>query len=74
MFLAFFISASEPNCIYNLCSKSGQKIGKQFDRAQACPIFYSGEKPDPENPGKSGYQFFFYFGSDFQNAHYNLLF
>ena len=45
-------SATGPNCIYNLCSKSGQKIGKEFDPLQVLTIFFSGKKPDPENPGK----------------------
>ena len=67
-------SASEPNCIYNLCSKSGQKIGKQFDRAQPCTIFISGKKPDPENPGKNLDIKFFFFWSDFQNGQQKLLF
>ena len=45
-------SSTRPNCLYNLCSKSGQKIGKEFDFAQVRPLFFSGKKPDPENPGK----------------------
>ena len=67
-------SASEPNCIYNLCSKNGQKNGKEFDRAQACPIFFPGKKPDPENPGKFRIPNFEIFWSDFDNGQQKLLF
>ena len=66
-------SASEPNCIYNLCSKNGQKNGKEFDRAQACPIFFPGKKPDPENPGKNPDTKFFFYWSEIQNGHYKLM-
>ena len=45
-------SSTRPNCLYNLCSKSGQNIGKEFDFAQVRTLFFSGKKPDPENPGK----------------------
>ena len=39
-------SASRPNCIYNLCTKIGQKIGKEFDQVQVHPRKISGKKPD----------------------------
>ena len=45
-------SSTRPNCLYNLCSKSGQKIDQNFEFAQVRPLFLSGKKPDPENPGK----------------------
>ena len=45
-------SASEPNCINNLYSKSGLQNGKEFDQLQVPPRKISGKKPDPENPGK----------------------
>ena len=53
-FLHFSCAAacsSKPNCIYNLCTKSGQKIGKELDHLQVSPNKNSGKKPDPENPG-----------------------
>ena len=46
-------SSSKPNCLYNLCSKSGQKIGKELDRPQVSPNKNSGKKPDPKNPRKN---------------------
>ena len=49
-------SASKPNCINNLCSKSRLQNGKEFDPHQVPPRKNSGKKPDPENPKKSGYQ------------------
>ena len=30
--------------------------GQEFDLAQVRALFFSGEKPDPENPGKSGFE------------------
>ena len=70
-FLHFSCAAacsSKPNCIYNLCSKSGQKFGKELDRPQPSAIYFSGKKPDPENPGKIRISNFCYFGSDFKNG------
>ena len=67
-------SATGPNCIYNLCSKSGQKIGKEFDPQQVLARKNSGKKPDPENPGKIRMTNFCYFGSDFMNGYYKKLF
>ena len=61
-------SATGPNCIYNLCSKSGQKIGKEFDPLQVPARKNSGKKPDSENPGKIRISNFYYFGSDFKNG------
>ena len=54
-FLHFSCAAacsSKPNGIYNLCTKSGQKIGKELDHLQVSPNKNSGKKLDPENPGK----------------------
>ena len=65
-------SSSKPNCLYNLCSKYGQKIGKELDRLQVSPNKNSGKKPDPENPGKIRLSNSNYFGSDFKNRHYKL--
>ena len=45
-------SSTKPNCLYNLCSKYGQKIGKKLDHLQLSTNKNSGKKPDPENPGK----------------------
>ena len=45
--------ATRPNCIYNLCSKSGLQNGKEFDQCQVPPRKISGKKPDPENPEKN---------------------
>ena len=67
-------SSTRPNCLYNLCSKSGQKFGKEFDFAQVRTLFFSGKKPDPENPGKIRIWNFLYLGWDFENGHYKLLF
>ena len=61
-------SASRPNCIYNLCSKSGLQNGKEFDLLQVPARKNSGKKPDPENPGKIRISNFCYFGSDFKNG------
>ena len=61
-------SASKPNCIYNLCSKSGLQNGKEFDPLQVPARKNSGKKPDPENPGKIRISNFYYFGSDFKNG------
>ena len=63
-------SASKPNCIYNLCSKSGLQNGKEFDQRQVPPRKISGKKPDPENPGKIRISNFCYFGSDIKNGYY----
>ena len=60
--------STKPNYLYNLCSKSGQKIGKELDRLQVSPNKNSGKKPDLENPGKNPDIKFFFFWSDFQNG------
>ena len=65
-------SSTRPNCLYNLCSKSGQKIGKELDHLQPSANKNSGKKPDPENPGKIRLSNSNYFGSDFKNGHYKL--
>ena len=44
-------SSTRPNCLYNLCSKSGQKIGKEFDFAQVRTLFFF---PEKTGSGKSG--------------------
>ena len=67
-------SASEPNYINNLCSKSGLQNGKEFDQLQVSPRKISRKKPDPENPGKIRISNFCYFGSDFKNRYYKLSF
>ena len=66
-------SATEPNCINNLCSKSGLPNGKEFDPLQVPTRKNSGKKPDPENPGKIRIWNFLYLGWDFENGHYKLL-
>ena len=43
-------SSTRPNCLYNLCCKSGQKIDQEFDFAQVRPLFFSGKKPDMKFP------------------------
>ena len=63
-------SSSKPNCLYNLCSKYGQKIGKELDHLQPSTNKNSGKKPDPENPGKIRISNFCYFGSDIKNGYY----
>ena len=71
MFLQFSCApapSSKPNCIYNSCSKSGQKFGKEFDKPQVPPIFFSGKKPDLENPGKFRILNFLYLMTDFKNG------
>ena len=71
-FLHFSCAAacsSKPNCIYNLCSKSGQKFGKEFDQLQVPPRKISGKKPDPENPGKIRIKNSGNFRSNFVNVH-----
>ena len=45
-------SSTKPNCLYNLCSKYGQKILKELDHLQLSTNKNFGKKPDPENPGK----------------------
>ena len=67
-------SSTRPNCLYNLCRKSGQKIGKEFDFAQVRTLFFSGKKPDPENPGKIRIWNFLYLWSDIEFGQYNKLF
>ena len=46
-------SASRPNCIYNLCSKSRLQNGKEFDPVQVHTIFFSGEKTGSGKSGKN---------------------
>ena len=65
-------SSSKPNCLYNLCSKYGQKIGKKLDHLQLSTNKKSGKKPDRENPGKIQLSNSNYFGPDFKNGHYKL--
>ena len=67
-------SSTRPNCLYNLCSKSGQKIGKEFDPLQVLTIFFSRKKPDPENPGKIRIWNSGYFWSDFENEIHKIQF
>ena len=67
-------SSSKPNCLYNLCSKSGQKIGKELDHLQVSAKIISGKKPDPENPGKIRIWNFWILRSDFKNGQYLVLF
>ena len=67
-------SSTRPNCLYNLCSKSGQKIDQEFDFAQVRPLFFSGKKPDPENPVKIWIRNSGYFWSDFKNGIHKIQF
>ena len=67
-------SSTKPNCLYNLCSKYGQKIGKELDRLQVSANKNSGKKPDPENPGKNPDLKFPIFWSDIEIGQYNFLF
>ena len=66
-------SSSKPNCIYNLCSKSGQKLGTEFDHLQVSVKIISWKKPDPENPGKIQIWNFWILRSDFKNGQYLVL-
>ena len=45
-----------------------QYSGEKFDLPQPPALFFSGKKPDPENPGKIRIWNFFYFWLDFQNG------
>ena len=67
-------SSTRPNCLYNLCSKSGQKNGKEFDLLQVPTRKNSGKKPDPEIPGKIRFPNFWYLMSDFHKGQQNVLF
>ena len=67
-------SSTKPNCLHNLCSKYGQKIGKELDHLQPSTNKNSGKKPDPENLGKIRIWNFQYFWSDIEIGQYNFLF
>ena len=67
-------SSTKPNFTQNLCSKSGQKIGKELDHLQVSANKNSGKKPDPENPGKNPDLKFPIFWSDIEIGQYNFLF
>ena len=61
-------SSSKPNCLHDLCSKYGQKLGTEFDHLQVSAKIISGKKPDPENPGKIRIWNFWILRSDFMNG------
>ena len=46
-------SSTRPNCLYNLCSKSGQKIDQEFDFAQSPPTIFFREKTGSGKSGKN---------------------
>ena len=53
--------------LWNNTNIIGHQNGWLFDFAQVRAIFFSGKKPDPENPGKIRIWFFSRFWSDFKN-------
>ena len=53
--------------------KQNGQNGRGFDFAQVRALFFSGKKPDPENPGKIRIWNFSYLGRDFEKGHYKLL-
>ena len=52
----------------------GPKNGQEFDLPQPPPIFFSGKKLDPENPGKIRMLDFGFLGSGFEKGQQKIRF
>ena len=76
-FFAFFMYSTFLHRQKDWCSaiwKQNGQNGRGLDFAQVRTLFFSGKKPDPENPGKIRIWNFLYLWSDIKIGQHNCLF